>query len=179
MALPHLLAHLSAEGIAVDVRIPDRNRKLLPSTVAPIIFDALYDFAQAPPDKYVVLVDTDGKTIEETLRPMQEGLRRANVEQRVPNIHYACAQWHLEAWYFADSRSLRSYLGRDLGNVDPNRPDGIENPKHHIQQLLGEKTYTVPVSEEIAEALNVDTIAQRSPSFAGFLAAVRNGDAGA
>ena len=47
---------------------------------------------------------------------------------------------------------------------------------YHLQQLLGEKTYTVPVSQEIAESLNVDTIARRSPSFAGFLGAVRNGD---
>ncbi len=178
MALPHLLAHLSAEGIAVEVRIPDRNRKLLPSTVAPIIRDSLYDFAQAPPDKYVVLVDTDGKTGEEALRPMREGLRNAGVERLAPDLLYAYAQWHLEAWYFADARNLRGYLRRDVGNVDPNQPDRIENPKHHLMQLLGEKTYTAAVSEEIAEALNVDTIAQRSPSFAGFLATVRNGGAG-
>ena len=179
MALPHLLARLSAEGIAVEVRIPDRNRKLLPSTIAPIIRDSLYDFAQAPPDKYVVLIDTDGKTAEDALRPLQEGLQRANVERHVPSLLYAYAQWHLEAWYFADARNLRGYLQRDVGNVDPNQPDRIENPKHHLMQLLGTKTYTSTVSEEIAKTLDAQTIARRSPSFAGFLAAVRNGDAGA
>ena len=52
LALPHLLAHLSAEGITVEVRTPDRNRKLLPSTVASIIYDSLYDFTEETPDKY-------------------------------------------------------------------------------------------------------------------------------
>ncbi len=175
LALPHLLAHLRAEGITVEVRTPDRNRKLLPSTVAPIIYGSLYDFTENAPDKYVVLIDTDGKTSEDVLRPLQEGLQRANVEQRVPSLLYAYAQWHLEAWYFADAGNLRGYLGRDVGNVDPNQPDRIENPKHHLLQLLGAKAYTATVSEEIAKSLNAQTIAQRSPSFAGFLAAVRNG----
>lgn len=178
MALPHLLTHLSAEGIAVEVRIPDRNRKLLPSIVASIIYDSLYDFTEETPDKYVVLIDTDGKTTEDVLRPLQEGLQRANVERHVPSLLYAYAQWHLEAWYFADAGNLRVYLGRDVGNVNPNQPDRIENPKHHLMQLLGTKTYTSTVSEEIAKTLDAQTIAQRSPSFAGFLAAVRNGDAG-
>ena len=177
LALPHLLAHLHAEGITVEVRTPDRNRKLLPSTVAAIIYDSLYDFTESTPDKFVVLVDTDGQTAMAALRPLQEGLQRANVEQHVPSLLYAYAQWHLEAWFFADARNLRNYLGRDVGNVDPNQPDRIENPKHHLTQLLGAKTYTAAVSEAIAKTLDPDTISQRSPSFAGFLAAVRNGDA--
>ena len=176
--MPHLLAHLRAEGITVEVRTPDRNRKLLPSTVASIIYDSLYDFTEDTPDKYVVLVDTDGKTSEDALRPLQEGLQRANVEQHIPSLLYAYAQWHLEAWYFADARNLRDYLGRDVGSVDPNQPDSIENPKHHLQQLLGARTYTSAVSAEIAQSLNARAIAQRSPSFAGFLSAVRNGGAG-
>ena len=126
----------------------------------------------------MVLIDTDGKTAQDALRPLQEGLRRANVEQHIPSLLYAYAQWHLEAWYFADARNLRDYLRRDVGNVDANRPDSIENPKHHLQQVLGARMYTSAVSEEIANSLNPDTIAQRSPSFAGFLSAVRNGDSG-
>ena len=69
-------------------------------------------------------------------------------------------------------------MGRDVGNIDANQPDQIENPKHHIQQLLGEKTYTALVSAEIAAALDTSTIAQRSPSFRSFIEAVRNGAAG-
>ena len=174
-ALPHLLTHLSKEGIAVEIRIPDRHRPLRPNIVAPIIRSSLYDSDDRPYDKYVVLVDTDGKTATDALRPLQEGLQRANVERHVPSLLYAYAQWHLEAWFFADARNLRGYLGRDVGNVDPNQPDRIENPKHHLTQLLGVKTYTSAVSEEIAKNLDADTIAQRSPSFANFLAAVRNG----
>ena len=176
-ALPHLLADLSKEEITVEIRIPDRHRQLRPSVVAPIIYSSLYDSGTQPYDKYVVLVDTDGKTAEDALRPLQEGLQRANVEWQVPSLLYAYAQWHLEAWFFADARNLRGYLGRDVGNIDPNQPDRIENPKHHLIQLLGVQTYTSAVSEEIARTLDADTIAQRSPSFAGFLAAVRNGDA--
>ena len=175
LALPHLLAHLEEERIAVEVRIPDRGRQLRSNVVGPIILAAQYDFQNGPPDKYVVLVDTDGKTAEDALRPLQEGLQRANVGRHVPSLLYAYAQWHLEAWYFADDRNLRDYLGRGIGSVDPNQPDLIENPKHHLMQLLGTKTYTSTVSEEIAKNLDADTIAQRSPSFAGFLAAVRNG----
>lgn len=174
-SLPYLLEHLSEEGIAVEVRIPDRNRPLRPNIVAPIIYASLYDSGGESYDKYVVLVDTDGKTAEDALHPLREGLQRANVERHVPSLLYAYAQWHLEAWYFADARNLRIYLGRDVGNVDTNQPDRIENPKHHLMQLLGTRTYTSTVSEEIAKSLNADTITQRSPSFAGFLAAVRNG----
>lgn len=178
-ALPHLLAHLTEEGIVVvDVLIPDRNQQLHPRVVRPLIYSALYGYEDGPPDKIVVLVDTDGKSADDALRPISQNLQSVATAQAPLGIHYAYAQWHLEAWYFADARNLRDYLGRDVGNVDPNQPDRIENPKHHLMQLLGEKTYTAAVSEEIAETLNVDTIAQRSPSFAGFLAAVRNGGAG-
>lgn len=177
-ALPRLLAHLSEEGIIIDVRIPDRHRKIVPNVVVPIIYSALYDSEDGPPDKYVVLVDTDGRTAAETLRPVQEGLQRTNVSRYVENLQYAYAQWHLEAWYFADARNLRVYLGRDVGNIDANQPDQIENPKHHLQQLLGEKMYTALVSAEIAATLNTSTIAQRSPSFSNFIEAVRNGVAG-
>ncbi len=94
-ALPRLLAHLSEEGITIDVRIPDRHRKIAPNVVAPIIYSALHDSENGPPDKYVVLVDTDGRTAAETLRPVQEGLQRTSVSRYVENLQYAYAQWHL------------------------------------------------------------------------------------
>ena len=174
-ALPHLLAHLETEGIAVDIRIPDRHRQLKPGTVRPIIYSALYDSGDGPPDKFVVLVDTDGKSADEALRPIRQILQNATAGPQSVGILYAYAQWHLEAWYFADYRNLRDYLGRNLGSVDATQPDRIQNPKHHLQQLLGAVSYTTEVSEKIARMLDAQTIAQRSPSFAGFLAAVRNG----
>ena len=178
-ALPHLLAHLTAEGIVVvDVLIPDRNQQLHPRVVRPLIYSALYGYEDGPPDKIVVLVDTDGKSADDSLRPIRQNLQSAATARAPLGIHYAYAQWHLEAWYFADDRNLRNYLGRNLGSVNPNQPDRIENPKQHLKNLLPGRIYTSEISETIAEKLNPDTIARRSPSFAGFLAAVRNGGAG-
>ena len=73
-ALPHLLAHLKAEGITVDIRIPDRHRHLRPNVVNPIIYSALYDSPDGPPHKIVVLVDTDGKSTDDAMRPIQQNI---------------------------------------------------------------------------------------------------------
>ena len=62
-----------------------------------------------------------------------------------------------------------------LGNVDTSKPDEIQNPKLHLKNVLGDRVYTARVSEEIARKLDAATIAQRSPSFEGFLEAVTNG----
>ncbi len=178
--LPHLAAHLKDEGITVDVRIPSRNRQIRSAIIVSIVQSTLYDSPAGRPDKYVILIDTDGKSPEEALRPVQRNLQRSSLSQQVPSILYAYAQWHLEAWFFADSSNLRIHLrGRTLGNVDTTRPDAIENPKHHLQQLLGgARNYSALVSEQIASTLNAQTIAQRSPSFRNFVEAVRNGAAG-
>ena len=39
----------------------------------------------------------------------------------------------------------------------------------------GECVYTARISKDIAKSLNAQTLAERSPSFRGFLAAVKNG----
>ena len=95
--------------------------------------------------------------------------------RRVFSSHVA--QWHLEAWYFADVTGLRAYLGRDPGNVDTSRPDEIQNPKLHLKNLLEDRIYTTVISEEISKTLMPQTIAGRSPSFHDFVGAIRNGDA--
>ncbi|MGC8641666.1 MAG: hypothetical protein ACP5XB_17505, partial [Isosphaeraceae bacterium] len=81
----------------------------------------------------------------------------------------------LEAWYFADVQAMREYLDRDEGSVDASQPDAIQNPKLHLKHLLGERVYTAVISEEIARSVNPEIIDQRSPSFHGFVEAVRNG----
>ena len=133
-----------------------------------------FETVGSPPDKFVVLLDVDGRTPEDVLAPFLEHL-----PQRLNGIgastQFAFAQWHLEAWYFADARSLREYLGRDLGKVDASKPDEIQNPKLHLKHLLAGKVYTARISEEIARRLDAPTIAQVSPSFNGFLDAVKNG----
>ena len=176
VALRHLTAQSTADGIDVEVRFPSRHRRLRFETVSQLINAALYDSVKGPPDKFVVLVDTDGKTPEEAMDPIKNGLERSSFRELRQRIHYAYAQWHLEAWFFADGVNLRNYFGhQSLGNVDTSQPDQIQNPKHHLQNLLGEKRYTAPVAEQIAATLDANTIEQRSPSFRGFMGSVRNG----
>lgn len=174
-ALPHLLAHLQAEGIAsIEVRIPPRSKALNVDMAERLLKASWFERSAAPPDKFVVLVDTDGKMQEDVLRPFRDQLP-SRVGKIPAQLQFACAQWHLEAWYFADSTGLREHLNRDLGNVDASKPDEIQNPKLHLKNLLGERAYTAVISEEIARELKAETIGQRSPSFQGLLEAVRNG----
>jgi len=175
-SLPHLVAHLQAEDIAVvEIRIPPGGKALNVEMAEKLLKASWFERLAAPPDKFVVLVDTDGRSQDEVLRPFREQLP----DRIGPKIHaqlqFACAQWHLEAWYFADNLGLRGYLERDLGSVDTSKPDEIQSPKLHLRHLLGKRAYTAVISEEIAKRLNAQTISQRSPSFRGFLEAVRNG----
>lgn len=175
-SLPHLVAHLRAEDISVDdVRIPPRGRALNVEMAEKLVKATWYENLVDPPDKFVVLVDVDGKVPDEVLRPLQEQLPGRLGPQIQATIQFAYAQWHLEAWYFADNINLRTYLGRAPGNVNTSQPDEIQNPKQHLKNLLGDRAYTAVVSQEIAKALDARTIAQRSASFRGFLEAVRNG----
>ena len=173
-ALPHLLSHLRDEGIVLaDVRIPSRNRGLRVKIVEKIIKSAWYE---SPPDKFVLIVDADGKDPSATLAPFENDLPERLPPEVRPKLQYAYAQRRLEAWYFADSQNLRTYLrDKALGSVDASKPDEIQNPKQHLKNLLERSTYTALISEEIARTLDARTIAQRSPSFDGFLSAVRNG----
>lgn len=174
-ALPHLLDHL--HECDVTVRIPPRNRALNVGTAFSLIQASLYDAGDSSPDKYVILVDTDGKDTDVVLKPFKEQLPNRLGSQFRPSVLFAYAQRHLEAWYFADSSSLRGYLGgSDLGSIDTSQPDNIENPKLHLKNLLRDNFYTARVSEEIAKTLNAETVSGRSPSFHGFLDAVKNGE---
>ena len=177
-ALPYLVSHLQDQGVTVtDVRIPPRNRALKVGTAQSLIRAAWYGSYESLPDKFVVLVDTDGRSPEETLTPfldLPDSLQDVDAA-----ILVAYAQWHLEAWYFADAGNLRSYLRGALGSVDTSRPDEIKNPKLHLKNLLDNHrraVYTASVSEEIARRLDAQTIVQRSPSFRGFTDAVMNGN---
>ena len=174
-AVPHLVSHLQDSGVSVtDVRIPPRNGALNVQMAEKLIKAAWYANADTPPDKFVLLVDVDGADPEKVQRTFTNLSERLGREVGAA-IMYAYAQWHLEAWYFADAENLREYIKSALRKVDTSSPDRIQNPKHHLKQLLGSRVYTARVSEEIAETLDARTIAQRSPSFKGFLDAVRNG----
>ena len=174
-ALPHLLAHLRDRGVSVEeVRIPPRNGVLSIRTAEKLIKAAWYERLDVcPPDKFVVLLDVDGELPDKILEPFGALPERLGGKVGAA-IRCAYAQWHLEAWYFADTANLRGYLGRAPG-VDTSEPDEIQNPKLHLKHLLDHRIYTARVSEEIARQLDASTIAGRSPSFKGFLDAVMNG----
>ena len=175
-ALPRLMSHLRERGAQlVDVRIPPRHRALDAAMAEKLVRAAWFGGAPPPPDKFVVLVDTDRSDPEERLRALQGPLapRLAGVEAPVL---FAYAQPHLEAWYFADAENLRQFLGgRALGKIDASRPDELDNPKLRLENLLGPQLYTASVSEEIAGHANPETIRARSPSFRGFVDAAMNG----
>ena len=176
-SLPHLLSYLQDQGTYVtDVRIPPNNRALGYSVAEGIIKSIWYVDPDAAPQKFVLLVDADGKDPDSVLVPLQEKLTERLPDEIRVRVQYAYAQWHLEAWYFADATNLRAYLSRSAGSVDTSKPDEIQNPKLHLKHLLP-RTYTARVSEEIARTLNPRTIAGRSPSFKGFVDAVLNGTA--
>ena len=173
-SLPHLVSYMQDDSIEISVSIPPSNRRLNVSMAENLVKAAL--FHGKPPDKIVVLVDLDGKEPEEILRPFREELPGRLRSAPAVSIQYAYAQRHLEARYFGDAQGLRDYLGGQApGHVNTSQPDDIENPKQHLKNLLAERVYTALVSEEIASNLDARVIAQRSPSFRGFLEAVRNG----
>ena len=174
-ALPHLTRHLAGRAVAVqDVRVPPRNRALDAPMAEKLVKAAWYEDPSAPPDKFVVVLDLDGADADVSLAPIRDRLP-GRVDGIGAEVLFAYAQQHLEAWYFADAANLRGWLGRDLGRVDTSRPDDIRNPKLHLKHLLGERSYTALVSEEIARMLDASAIAGRSPSFRNFVAAVLNG----
>ena len=175
-SLPLLLAHLAEDVTVEDVRIPPRHRAINIDIAERIIRSVWFERVEGErPDKFVVLLDADRSNPQDVLAPIRSGLlpRLSNIDA---SIQFACAQQHLEAWYFADANGLRQYLRRDLGHVDAAQPDAISNPKLHLKHLL-DSPYTAQVSRGIAACLDAAAIAKRSPSFRGFIAAMKNGGA--
>jgi hypothetical protein len=143
--------------------------------VARLVRAIWWDSVDEPPDKIVVLLDCDGKDPETVMEPYRSQLRNRAGWQVTASLLCAAAQWHLEAWFFADATGLRQYLGRDPGNVDASDPDAIRNPKLHLKNLLGDRVYTAAIAEEIARSVDARAITDVSGSFRSFLSAVRNG----
>lgn len=175
-ALPLLTRYLAERGVVVeDVRIPPRHHAINVDIAEKIIRSVWFErAADARPGKFVVLLDTDQASPCDVIRPLQD-LLPDRLQGINASIQFAFAQQHLEAWYFADADGLRRYLGRDLGDIDPSQPDAIVNPKLHLKHLLGRRPYSSLVSQAIAAKLDAATIAHRSPSFQGFVAAIENG----
>ena len=174
-ALPCLLRHLDVQRVSlVDVRIPARNRRLTPRQANRILRAAWFEMRGRgePPDKFVVLIDADSQPVD-AARAYFGDLANWTRDIEAP-VLLAVAKWHLEAWFFADDNGLRTFLGRSVGHVNPSIPDEIQNPKHHLKQLLSEP-YTARMAGAIAQRLSPDIIRSRSPSFAQFEQAALNG----
>jgi hypothetical protein len=106
-ALPHLTKHLIESGVSIiDVRIPPRNRPLIPRQARDLITATWWDLFRrgAAPDKFVVLIDADGKSPDAKVTAFQDVCDQLR-EIPAPRLVTA-AQWHLEAWFFALCRRL-------------------------------------------------------------------------
>lgn len=171
-ALPNLLRDLAGEGTRIDVRIPPRNRAVTSDVVVKIAKSAYWDVPR--PDKFVILVDVDGKDPDVVVESLRRRVGTA-LNHLELDIYYTYAQRHLEAWFFADATGLRQYLGKSLGSIDASQPDLIENPKLHLKHLLAGRLYTSEVADRISRVVDAAQVAERSASFGRFVGAIRNG----
>lgn len=176
-ALPHLLSGIGKQGISLDeIRIPPGNRALSAKVCEKIIKAVWYEKMNTSslPDKFVILLDSDREDPIKLVGDIRSELT-GRISEVNASIQYAYACQHLEAWYFADANNLRKFLARGVGNIDVSKPDDIQNPKGHLKNILGKRIYTAQLSEEIAQALDSNSISNSSPSFRGLVAALVNG----
>jgi hypothetical protein len=74
-SIPHLVVHLQAEDITVlEVRIPPGGRALNVAMAEKLLKASWFERIAAPPDKFVVLADADGRAPDDVLRPFREQL---------------------------------------------------------------------------------------------------------
>jgi hypothetical protein len=176
-SIPHLCKPIIRNAESFDVRKPPGNAPLTPDQAMRIVKAAWYEMSGRgdAPDKFVILVDTDAKDPMEVARPFEDMVPQ--LKDVAAAILVATAVRHLEAWFFGHAEKVREFLGRDLGRVDPTRPDEISNPKLHLIHLLkaSSRVYTALVAEQIAARLDGSLIKSRSPSFDAFVGKLKNG----
>jgi hypothetical protein len=180
-ALPRLLRDLQPDHALLEVVLPPSHQPLSARLVAQLAHAAYWKWAGQGIEvgKLVVLLDCDGNPRDETISQCKNELlpRLDKLVQRGLRVFVEAAQRHLEAWFFADPAALRAVLGRDLGQACSTAPDAIQSPKLHLKHLIGhpDPLYTSSFAREIASACRPAEVRARSPSFAAFEAAVRNG----
>jgi Domain of unknown function (DUF4276) len=179
-SVPHLCRHFAQHADLFEVRKPPGNAALTPEQATKLIKAAWCELLYGrgdPPDKFVVLVDSDARDASEAARPFEEAM--IHLADVAATRIVAVAIRHLKSWFFGHPEKLRELLGRDLGSVDSSRPDEIDNPKLHLANLLisRSRVYTAPVAAQIAAQLDPLIIEGRSPSFAGFIGKLQNGAA--
>ncbi|WP_447975128.1 DUF4276 family protein [Nitrospira sp. Kam-Ns4a] len=113
--------------------------------------------------KAVVVRDGDNKCTAELRQKMQK---------RLSGRHYPFGlclliiPQELEAWLLADTCALSQVTGQPQARI-PN-PETISDPKRRLQELLtsADIYYTAEQARKIAQALNLEILAQQCPSFA-------------
>jgi Domain of unknown function (DUF4276) len=173
-SIPHLCRDFVQHAELFEMRKPPANAALTPEQAVRLIKAAWYGRGD-PPEKFVVLVDSDARDPADAAKPFEDAIAALS-DVRASRL-VAVAIRHLEAWFFGHSEKLRDFLGRDLGSIDSSRPDEIDNPKLHLTHLLDSRSrvYTAPVAAQIAALLDPLIIEGRSPSFASFIAKLQNG----
>lgn len=173
-SLPILTALLLAEGVdSIEVRVVPHG-KVVPKLAEQVVRAAWYERIHvARLDKAVVLTDCDARSWADATAALAEV--RARLRDLPLSVAVSAANWHLEAWFFADSAALRAHLGRALGSVDASTPDAIVNPKLHLRNILSPRAYTAAVAELIARSVDPAAVRASSPSFGQFCDSVLNG----
>lgn len=175
-SIPYLCRHYRATTDLFEVRKPPGNA-LTPEQAIRLIRATWYDlhYRGQTPEKFVVLIDADAHDPAGAAKPFEDNIRSLSDIEASKLV--AVAVRHLEAWFFGDRIELRKILERDLGNVDPTKPDEIDDPKRHLINLLSSRgrVYTASVAEQIAARLDPNAIKACSPSFADFLEKLENG----
>ena len=156
----------------IDVRIPPRNRAISGELAVKIAKSCYWDVPS--PDKFVILVDVDGKNPDEVLESLRQRVGSA-LDHLDLRIYYAYAQSHLEAVVLRRRKGAARIPGKEPWSVDASRPDLIENPKLHLKHLLANRIYTSEIAERITRVLDAAEIAKHSTSFGRFVGAIRNG----
>lgn len=182
-ALPHLLREVESgtNHRLVEVVIPPGHRALNGKIVSQLATAGYWKHHAGGSEvgKIVVLHDADRRdpgAVREELESELESLL-TKLTNRGVHVLVAVAKPHIEGWFYADGESLRDFLGRDLGAAGGCAPDDMENPKLHLTHLLKQRGrhYTARTAGEIASRTDPGRCRTRSPSFAAFELAVRNG----
>lgn len=150
-------------------RVVKQSEMLLPDKMARNVEEMLK--ARRDIDFIVVCIDServDPSMTEQRVRPVQ---RQLNEISSVP-VRYAVVDHALEGWLACDEEALRSVLGGQRVRINiRGNPEDHPTPADILERVFRDnrrrfrKTRHDP---EIAEHVNVERIAARSPTFRRF-----------
>ena len=165
--IPILIQKLDYRA-SIHTRIVPQGNMLNVSRMSKHISALIRD--QAPLQRIVVFIDSEGVAPEQTMRRTQPTSRQLNRESRVP-VEYVVVDHSIEGWLACDTDALRHVLGptariRIRGNPEENlRPARLldrvfrDNGKDFVKTIHNKR---------IAEHVEAPNILVKSPTF-GYL----------